>query len=168
MHLTLKFIGETSDQKATQIRAELRAVHEFSPLHVVFRGAGFFPSARHPRVCWAGVEGGPALAALAAEIERRLEPLGVPRETREFRPHLTLARFKSEDSLAALRAALTQLEKEGASGSARGLEFGGATFEEFHLIQSTLRPDGAVYTTLETFRFAPAEPLRPAPDGARA
>lgn len=168
MHLTLKFIGEVSSEKAESIRAELRAVGRFSPVEIAFRGAGFFPNARHPRVFWAGVEAGTTLAVLAAGIERRLEPLGIPRETREFRPHLTLARFKSEEGLPALHAALAKLEKERAAASGLGMDFGRGTFEEFHLIESKLHPQGAAYATLETFRFAATEPGDSAPDGARA
>jgi 2'-5' RNA ligase len=168
MHLTLKFIGEVSSERAAKLRAELRGAGEFSPLEIAFHGAGFFPNARHPRVFWAGVEAGATLAALTAEIERRLEPLGIARETREFRPHLTLARFKSEEGLPALQTALAKLEKESAPGSAVGLDFGHARYEEFHLIESKLHPQGATYITLETFRFAAAEPGNSATDGARA
>jgi 2'-5' RNA ligase len=156
MHLTLKFIGEVSIEKAKRIRTELGEVRGSSAVEIVFRGAGFFPSARHPRVFWAGVETGPHLAELAAMIERRLEPLGIAQEMRDFRPHLTLARFKSEEGLPALHAALAKLGKQDGQGAEIGLEFGSGRFEEFHLIESTLRPTGAVYTTLETFRFTMA------------
>ena len=168
MHLTLKFIGEVPSEKAANIRAELRAVDRFFPLEIAFRGAGFFPNARHPRVFWAGVEAGAALAALASGIERRLEPLGIAREAREFRPHLTLARFKSEEGLPALHAALAKLEKGSSAVSGLGMDFGRGTFEEFHLIESKLHPQGATYITLETFRFAADERGNSATDGARA
>lgn len=168
IHLTLKFIGEVSSDKAARMRAELRAVGGFSPFEIVFRGAGFFPNARHPRVLWAGIEAGLGLAALTGEIERRLEPLGLARETREFRPHLTLARFKSEEGLPALRAALAKFEDNGAAGPALALDFGRGTFEEFHLIESTLRREGAVHSTLETYRFSAAPASSAGTDGARA
>ena len=167
MHLTLKFIGDVSSEKAESIRAVLRAVRGPSAVEIVFRGAGFFPNARHPRVFWAGVEAEPNFAALATEIERRLEPLGIARETREFCPHLTLARFKSEDELPALHAALAKLGKDHTTASGLELEFGRGKFEEFHLIESTLRPEGAVYKTLETFRFAPTNSTGGDTGGAR-
>lgn len=168
MHLTLKFIGEVSSEKAAKIRAQLRAAGHFSPVGIAFRGAGFFPNERHPRVFWAGVEAGPALASLAAAIEQRLEILGIARETREFRPHLTLARFKSEEGLPALLAGLARLEKASTAGGGPGMEFGRGTFEEFHLIESKLHPQGATYTTLETFRFAGSQRERSISDEASA
>ncbi len=144
IHLTLKFIGEVSTAASGHIRKELAAVRAPAPIEVRFRGAGFFPNPRQPRVLWTGVEAPLALAELAGEIERRLEPLGIPREEREFRPHLTLARFKSADGVAALRAALE---------AADSLEFGSACYHEFHMIESVLQRDGAKYRRLETFPF---------------
>jgi 2'-5' RNA ligase len=159
MHLTLTFIGEVAAGQAARIREELLAVCGLAALEVAFRGVGFFPNQRHPRVFWSGVEFGPGLAQLAAQVENRLEPLGISRETREFRPHLTLARFNSEDGLPALHAAI---EKSGP------FEFGRATFEEFHLIESTLRPQGPQYTTLESFRFTASAGAGRTAGGARA
>src|SRR5208283_739166 len=114
-------------------------------VEVTFRGLGWFPNARHPRVLWAGVEAGSEVAELAAEIERVLEPLGIAREARNFQPHLTLARIKSEEGLDELRR---EAERLGTP------EFGRATYSEFDLIESRLRPQGAAYTRVERFPFA--------------
>jgi 2'-5' RNA ligase len=143
MHLTLKFIGEVSPEKVARIQDELRGVRS-TAVEMNFRNTGFFPNARHPRVFWAGIEASPNLAGMAAEIEQRIETLGISRESRSFRPHLTLARFQSEDGLPALHEALAQLG---------ALEFGATRTEEFHLYQSTLKRGGAEYTRLATVRF---------------
>lgn len=147
IHLTLKFIGEVPADKMDRIRAALAAVHAPRAVSAVFRGLGWFPQARHPRVLWAGVEAGGELAELAASIERALEPLGVARESREFRPHLTLARIKEEGGLDGLRQ---EVERLGTP------ELGNACYREFDLMESTLRPQGAVYTQLARFHFVPA------------
>ncbi|MBI3671006.1 MAG: RNA 2',3'-cyclic phosphodiesterase [Acidobacteria bacterium] len=149
MHVTLKFIGETSAERVERIQSELAAAHSAAPVEMSFRGVGFFPNDRHPRVFWVGIESTPNLAELAAEIERRMETLGIQREQRPFRPHLTLARFKSEEGLPQLREAVQKL---GAS------EFGSARTGEFHLYQSRLNPKGAVYMRLATFPFVGSAP----------
>ena len=46
---------------------------------------------------------------LAAAVDEALDPLGIAREAREFRPHLTLARFDSPQGLEPLRAAVAKL-----------------------------------------------------------
>ena len=149
MHVTLKFIGETEPSMVERIKSALGAVRSSAPVEMRFRGVGFFPSERHPRVFWAGIEASPNLSELAAGIEQRLEPLGIPRDDRAFRPHLTLARFKSEDGLPRL------LETLAALGS---VEFGAMTTAEMHLYQSQLRPGGAEYTRLGTFAFSKSVP----------
>ncbi len=145
LHVTLKFIGETSPEKAPAIKVALGSLPSRSAFTMTFRGLGFFPNERRPRVLWAGVAAGPELAALAAGVETALATLGLPREERAFSPHLTLARFDSPGRLDALHAAI---EKAGP------LEFGAATAQEFHLYQSVLKPGGAEYTRLATFPFA--------------
>ena len=149
IHVTLKFIGEVPVDKVEQIRGALAGVHTAAPVEMSFRGKGFFPNAKHPRVFWAGIEATPNLGELATEIERRMEALGIPREQRPFKPHLTLARFKSEEGLARLVEALA------AGGS---LEFGHVTASEFHLYQSQIKPGGAVYTRLATFSLVGSAP----------
>lgn len=144
IHVTLKFIGEAPPEQVERIRAELARVRSADAVEMRFRALGFFPNASHPRVFWVGIEASPNLAALAAEVDERMEALGIPRESRPFQPHLTLARFRSEDGLAGLRAAVARL------GPAA---FGSARLEEFHLYESKLRPGGAEYTRVATFRF---------------
>jgi 2'-5' RNA ligase len=145
LHVTLKFIGETSAEKTEVIKSALAAVPGRVPIPMNFRGLGFFPNERRPRVLWAGIEAGSELAALAAAVETTLDPLGIPREERHFSPHLTLARFDTPRGLDALHAAVEM---------ASLLEFGGTTAKEFHLYQSVLKPGGAEYTRLATFSFA--------------
>jgi 2'-5' RNA ligase len=148
MHLTLKFIGEQPEDKVARIEGQLRAVRSPAPVELRFAGTGFFPNPRSPRVFWAGIEASPNLAELAANIERRLEPLGIPREQRAFKPHLTLARFNSTAGLPQLREALATLGP---------LEFGNALSSEFHLYRSQLQRGGAVYTKLATFPFVESQ-----------
>jgi RNA 2',3'-cyclic 3'-phosphodiesterase len=147
IHVTLKFIGETKTERVESIQTALAGVHSPHAVDLRFRGAGFFPDARRPRVFWAGVEASPNLTELASAVEAALQPLGIPPETRPFAPHLTLARFKSEDGLAQLLKALEQ-------SPAR--EFGAARATEFHLYQSILKPNGAHYLRLASFPFTEA------------
>jgi len=145
LHVTLKFIGETSPEKVEAIKLALAAVPRSVSIPINFRGLGFFPNGRRPRVLWAGIEAGPDLAALAAAVETALDALGIAREERPFSPHLTLARFDTPRGLDALHTAVEKAVR---------LEFGATTATEFHLYQSVLKPGGAEYTRLATFSFA--------------
>jgi len=148
LHITLKFIGEVPQENLAGIQNALAGVRSEQPVTLDFRGLGFFPKEKHPRVFWAGIEASPNLKLLAAEIERATEKLGIPREQRPFSPHLTLARFGPPWLPENLRASIQER-------AAR--DFGSLRTNQFHLIESKLKPSGAEYTTVESFPFAAAE-----------
>jgi RNA 2',3'-cyclic 3'-phosphodiesterase len=142
VHITLKFIGEVPAGRVDAIRAALQNARATAPIDLRFVGLGFFPNERHPRVFWAGIEAGAALAQLAAAVEAQLSPLGFPPEKREFRPHLTLARFDSAEGVDQLRAAAAEFA---------ATEFGRSAPREFYLYQSVLKREGAEYTRLASY-----------------
>jgi RNA 2',3'-cyclic 3'-phosphodiesterase len=148
LHVTLKFIGEVAEAKLTGIREGLTRVRSEQPVALDFRGLGFFPNEKHPRVLWAGIEASPNLKTLAADVDGATEKLGIPREQRPFSPHLTLARFEPPRLPEKLGAAIHENS---------GREFGSLRTGQFHLIESKLKPSGAEYTTVESFPFAAAE-----------
>lgn len=151
MHLTLKFIGHAVADGDTQTLGELRAalstVNSSGPIELHFRGVGFFPNERRPRVVWCGIQATPNLAQIAGEIDRLLEPLGIAREKRDFIPHLTLARIDPPCRVDALARAAEQLQSA---------DFGSARETRFFLFESKLKPSGAEYTKIETYPFARA------------
>src|SRR5262249_57315131 len=95
LHITLKFLGEIPTEGSEKIVAALKRVPFEQSLGLCFRGLGFFPHDRRPRVLWVGIDGPPGLTSLAKNIENSLESVGVPKEGRGFIPHLTLARNKN-------------------------------------------------------------------------
>src|SRR5450432_3060778 len=94
LHITLKFIGDWPEEKLPQLEAALRSIPPRPAFPVAVRGLGWFPNPRSPRVFWAAVEGGDELQKLAHETDEALSPLGIPKETRAFTAHLSLARIK--------------------------------------------------------------------------
>jgi RNA 2',3'-cyclic 3'-phosphodiesterase len=91
-HLTLRFIGETSEAVAADIDealAKLRARRFILQL----AGVGVFGSGDKPRSLWVGVERSPELAVLRDKVEQTLVRVGLAPETRKFSPHVSLARL---------------------------------------------------------------------------
>ena len=148
LHVTLKFIGHVDNGKLDAIRAALAEVRLDSPVELRFHGLGFFPNGKRPRVFWAGIEASPNLSPLAGEIEVRLAKVGIAGETREFAPHLTLARFDPPG----ISDGLSAIAQENVAR-----EFGAVRTGEFHLFESKTKPSGAEYARLQSFPFAPAE-----------
>ena len=145
LHVTLKFLGETKEHRLDAIRAALARIPARAAVELRFRGLGFFPNERRPRVFWAGIETLPALPPLADEIQAAMAAVGFPREDRAFAPHLTLARLEGARLTEAVHTAIEQHADQ---------EFGAMRATEFHLIDSKLKSTGAEYTTVQTFRFA--------------
>jgi RNA 2',3'-cyclic 3'-phosphodiesterase len=148
LHVTLKFIGEVPSENVAAMGDALATVRTAQPVDLEFRDIEFFPDARRPSVAWVGIESSQNLAVLAAEVNRVLTPLGIPREEKPFVPHLTIVRFKETCPSPALLAEI---------GTKKESNFGGFQTGEFHLIESKLKNTGAEYTTLHSFRFAPEE-----------
>ena len=143
-HLTLKFLGDTAPQKLDSLRAALAAIHSPQPVELHFRALGFFPTEFNPRVIWTAAEATPNLFELVAALEAALEPLGFPRESRAFVPHLTLARINSTKGVENLVRAADAL---------KSYDFGSARESEFHLFESVLKRSGSEYKKLATYPF---------------
>jgi RNA 2',3'-cyclic 3'-phosphodiesterase len=154
LHVTLKFIGEQKLEQVATITDRLRSV-EATAIEIHFGACGFFPTAKAARVFWIGIQAGPALADLATKIDAAVTELGIPREERPYRPHLTLARGGGASGTPKWRkgdgptSTFAVLEKRLAAMTE--LDFGTMTAREFFLYQSQLSPGGSKYTKLESF-----------------
>lgn len=84
LHLTLAFIGETSNVPAIR-----RAMDGLSaaPFSLTVGGAGRFGD-----LWWAGVEENPALIKLVSQLRAALDREGFSVDPRPFHPHITLGR----------------------------------------------------------------------------
>lgn len=154
LHVTLKFVGEKSTEIVSQIKQKLASV-PFAPIEMAFRGYGFFPTPKSPRVFWIGLEAGPPLQQLASSIDEAMAVLGIPKEDHPFSPHLTLARRRggsgsprSQKGDAPHRGFQRLQEKLTAMPTP---EFGTMTAREFFLYESQLSRSGARYTKLHRF-----------------
>jgi len=142
VHLTLKFLGDTPEERLEGIETAIaRATGGFGPMQVEARGAGAFPNIRKPSVIWAGMECPPVLLDLKGLIEAELASLGFEEDTRPFSPHLTVGRVK-RGAIVPRRRLAAEMEK------LEGMIFGKMEIREIVLMKSDLRPGGAVYTRL--------------------
>lgn len=144
LHLTLKFLGNIERKQVEPILEVLnKLVGTQPPLHLTVQGLGAFPNSRRPRVLWVGLKG-EGLSELVESIETSLMPLDFPPDDRAFTPHLTLGRIRSPRGWDRVSALMKAYEN---------MSFGESTIEEVTLYQSTLRPDGAIYTALGSIPF---------------
>ncbi|QUC65744.1 RNA 2',3'-cyclic phosphodiesterase [Nitrosopumilus sp. K4] len=137
LHFTLQFLGEISDDKANEVKDALAKI-EFSEFVVNFQGIGVFPKLKFPRVIWIGTdnEGGNKLVELAKKVENTLAPLGFTSD-KPFRPHVTVFRIKNK--IGDITREMKKFENA---------EFGSQKIINFKFKQSTLTPNGPLYSDL--------------------
>lgn len=92
-HLTLRFIGAVDNRAMDDIAAQLDRVRE-PGFDLELNGFGCFETKGRARALWARVVANDELLHLQRKVDTALDAVGVERETRRFKPHVTLARFK--------------------------------------------------------------------------
>ena len=151
IHVTLKFLGDVPRARIDEIGRSLEPICAATPpMRLSVAGLGAFPSARAPRVVWAGLEGDTEpLSSLAHNVDAALVALGYPAESRPFTPHLTLARVRQEAS-GDVRARLGEVILRTRMSQSLPFQAGSAS-----IMRSQLMPRGAVYSRLAHLRFGP-------------
>jgi len=101
IHLTLQFLDSIAIDRISEItRAIEGAVQGISPFHLEAKGLGGFPNLKRVQVVWVGISGEvDKLDQFHQHLESNLARLGFIPESRQFTPHLTLARLRNRASL---------------------------------------------------------------------
>ena len=145
LHLTLAFLGNTSDQELAEVCNLLKQVGErHSPFSVEFTSIAYGPSSANPRMIWAVGKKSSELLALQKDIENTLvnsNQIHFQRESRPFSLHLTLARLKAFE-LQRLDAEEFPEVHEDVSISLEA--------KSFEVMESTLKRSGAEYAILQS------------------
>lgn len=142
LHVTTKFIGQWPEERLDDIKQALQAMPKPSAFALDIGGLGWFPNPHHPRVFFAGVRAPAELGTLAAATQDALAGIGVPREDRDYAPHLTLARISETVDLLPLKRAIAGLPS---------VDFGRIDVRKFNLYLSAPGAGGSVYSVLEEF-----------------
>jgi RNA 2',3'-cyclic 3'-phosphodiesterase len=146
LHFTIKFLGNIEESKIEPIAQALElALHPFPRFTINAKDLGVFPDLKRPRVLWIGLEG-KELLELASKVEKALEPLGFGSEKRDFKPHLTVGRWRQFDRPS--RTVGEELERW------KGHDFGKSTVAEVIFFQSELKREGAIYHPLKVVDLA--------------
>lgn len=149
IHLTLKFLGEITEEKSEKIKYILDEIAKQTKpfelsLKISKEGSGIFvgafPNLDHPRVIWVGLDKGAAESRLVAEkVDDAFLKIGFRKESRPFAAHLTIGRVRSSKNKEALKEKISNLQFK-----AYSLQL----IDAITLFQSSLTPKGPIYTKI--------------------
>lgn len=145
-HVTLKFLGAVSSQRLAEVRQGLaQALAVGTAVTTEWAGFGGFPRRAKANVLIAVLRDDRGqLSELYESTEQACAALGFAREARSFKPHVTLARFRTSIDL---RPYLT-----GVPPAAR------VSLTAVALYESLLAPGGASYSVIERYPLIPEPP----------
>jgi RNA 2',3'-cyclic 3'-phosphodiesterase len=145
LHLTLKFLGESNEKQLTELVEIVgKIAAQFSGFELQIAETGIFPLLRKPRILWLGAKDETnSLSKISELLEIKCASIGFTRETRKFKPHLTLARLREPDKSKEIARKHVENEFEPARFEASGIV----------IYESKLLSSGSVYETIFTAKF---------------
>jgi len=146
IHLTLAFLGDVLMSRIHDAAGALdTAVLEHAPFDVEAAQLGYFGKRGSPRAIWSNIVGDlDRLTALQASLTEALMFNEFPVESRQFKPHLTIARIRKPKRDLPLVGHLEQDTHQ---------HFGVIPVQKLLLIESTLHPEGPEYNILHAARL---------------
>lgn len=143
LHVTLKFLGTIPENRLNEIIAIAGPICASSPaLQLHSRGIGQFKNS-----LWVGIDENPQLRELADALNRAGEMLGVAKDDKSYRPHVTVARFRKSATL----DLNPLLEKY------RDSDWGSFEASRAYLYKSETLQEGARYSILRRFDLKPVQ-----------
>lgn len=144
IHITLKFIGEVPEDRCKEIETRL-CKENFSAvtgglLDIKLSGCGKFGKKESLNIFWIGIDENLPLKQLYHKIEDTITPLGVEKEIRPFKPHITVGRNKKNFNFKPFYKLIEEY------GHQTVASFSAPSFQ---LFKSDLRPEGPIYTILK-------------------
>jgi 2'-5' RNA ligase len=145
LHLTIKFLGEKTDDELNDIIYDLKKI-TFDSFRIVFNNVGVFPHIKSPRIIWLGLddESNRKLSDLYLQINNVLKKYEEIRNkdtisksgVQKFSPHLTLFRINKYNKIPNFPPHLSErIISE-------------RTVDTIILKKSTLTPNGSIYSDL--------------------
>lgn len=146
IHLTLKFVGDVDNGFLPEIINDLKFLEQFNTQKLQITEFGFFFRFKEPKILWAGLKFSDELKLIAKKLDDYFTKFGIEKESREFKPHLTLIRIKNNPG-------------DNFINKFKNSKFEPIDFQSnsISLIKSELNPSGSVYTEIKKYKLRPLE-----------
>ena len=145
LHLTLHFLGYLDEPQIEKVMAVMdELAKKFGSMNFEAGGIGAFPALTNPRVFFLDCRqtNGRTVYEMQKKLGEKLSENGFTIDSRPWQAHLTLGRVKGRLSQSAF--SLSRYEK---------IKNKNFTVKSFELMESKLRPDGAAYKVVMSYKF---------------
>lgn len=141
LHLTVKFLGETEEQKIDEIKVKLNEkISHIRKFDLKIQKLGIFGALKDPKVIWLGVERSDKLQNLKNAVDNVLQDLGYTFEKNMFKPHLTIGRIKYIKDKSTLKEIIERYKE---------YEFDIVKVDRIFFYESQLTPKGPIYKVIK-------------------
>ena len=146
LHITLKFLGNVKDDEIAKISEFIRESSSgLKPFNLHVGGLGAFPDLKRPKVIFVNIKDEyNNLYTLHNRLEEKLTCLGIKKELRKYKPHITIGRVSSCQQIDILADAIEMHKND---------SLGNEQIKSVALMMSELLPKGPEYTKLDTIRL---------------
>lgn len=152
LHLTLKFFGDTPEDKIPDIdRVLTLAVSLHKPFDIMLHDVGIFGSRHQPRVIWIGISQVKEMISLGNHVLEGVEQIGWERDRQNFVPHLTVGRVKDAVDRQLFQKVIDEY---------KGKEIQTAQVDRLHLYESILKREGPEYYVVSTYTLGDTDVIR--------
>jgi 2'-5' RNA ligase len=145
LHLTLKFLGKTYEDKIPAINQILENfANTKTPLNISFDKVGIFGSSYDPKVIWFGINENKQIKKFGLDLLNKFNENGFKTDRQNFVPHLTLGRIKKLNNKKHFQKVIDRVKDKPIQ------EF---EINEIILFESILKPDGPIYHIIEKYKL---------------
>lgn len=145
LHLTLKFFGETHEDKVQDIvQALYSGIENHEKFSLQISTLGIFGSRYKPKLIWSGLHNTEPLLKLVRSINNEIDKIGYFQDRQNFVPHLTLGRIKNLSDKNLFQDIISVYKDE---------YFQKALVMEIYLFESILTREGPIYKVIEKFEL---------------
>jgi len=143
LHITLKFLGDIPESIEKFILEKIKKiVNKSSHINLNFSKFGLFFRDNSPKILWAGFKHSEQLIKIVNEIEDEMKSIGLKKEKRRFKPHLTFLRLRGREDMTRINYFL--------DSDISDLFFKAETLT---LYKSELCKTGSVYKKVKSFKL---------------
>ena len=143
MHITLKFFGETDEDRINDIFTAIKKVSDdYYQFQFKLKGIGIFGSAYNPRLIWFGIENNDQLKLIGNDLFNQLSTIGFVNDRQNFVPHLTIGRIRELEHKRSFQSKIDQF---------KGLSIQNVHVNKIYLYESSLTSTGPIYKEIDHF-----------------